>query len=134
MTIQGTFTVTGDQASGTWSALIFGASDAGNWGPISVSTDVEIKTEIPIQFFLYQNYPNPFNPSTKIKFALPKTGEVKIEVFNTLGQKVAMLINKTMPNGYHEVEFNAQDLPSGVYVFKIMAGDLQDVKKMLFLK
>ena len=120
--------------SGTWSALIYGASDAGNWGPISVSTDVEIEAEILLQFFLYQNYPNPFNPSTTIKFALSSTEEIKIEVFNTIGQKVATLLDKQMQIGSHEVVFDAINLPTGLYIYRIFAGKFQDVKKMLYLK
>lgn len=134
MTVQGTFTGNGNQASGTWSALIYGTSDAGNWGPISVITDVEIEAEILLQFFLYQNYPNPFNPSTTIKFALPRTEEIKIEVFNTIGQKVATLLDKQMQIGSHEVVFDAINLPIGLYIYRIFAGKFQDVKKMLYLK
>jgi Leucine-rich repeat (LRR) protein len=91
-------------------------------------------SQIPKGFVLYQNYPNPFNPSTTIKFALAKSEDVKIEVFNTLGQKVRALINKTMPAGYHEVEFSSQNLPSGIYIYMIEAGQFQGVKKMLYLK
>jgi hypothetical protein len=94
----------------------------------------EITKQIPKTFALYQNYPNPFNPSTTIKFTLPKAEELKIEVFNALSQKVAVLVNEKMPAGLHEVEFNAQDLPSGVYVYKITAGQYSDVNKMLYLK
>ena len=102
---------------------------------LGIPTYIEKETEqLPTEFILYQNYPNPFNPSTTIKFTLPKTEEVKIEVFNALGQKVVVLINKTMPAGSNEVEFNAQYLPSGLYVYKIEAGHFKDVKKMLFLK
>jgi hypothetical protein len=94
------------------------------------------KTEpdIPREFILYQNYPNPFNPSTKIKFALPKAEDVIIEVYNTLGQKVEILLNQHMKAGQHEVELNASNLSSGVYFYKIEAGEFQDVKKMILLK
>ncbi len=95
---------------------------------------VEIDLDLPTEFKLSQNYPNPFNPSTTIKFVLPGREEVKIEVFNALGRKVAVLINNIMLSGYHEVEFNAQDLPSGIYVYKITAGQYQAMKKMLFLQ
>jgi hypothetical protein len=88
-----------------------------------------------------QNYPNPFNPSTKIKYALPKADKVKIEVYSTLGHKIATLLNKHIPAGNHEVEFNAQNLPSGVYFYRIRVGDparrtgkFHDVKKMILLK
>ena len=95
---------------------------------------VEIDLDLPTEFKLSQNYPNPFNPSTTIKFVLPGREEVKIEVFNALGRKVAGLINNIMLSGYHEVEFNSQYLPSGIYVYKITAGQYQAMKKMLFLQ
>jgi hypothetical protein len=93
-----------------------------------------VSKELPVMFSLEHNYPNPFNSSTLIEFSLLKTEKVKIEIFNALGQKVKVLINKTMPAGFHEVELNVIDLPSGLYVYKIEAGLFQDVKKMLFLK
>ncbi len=83
---------------------------------------------------LKQNYPNPFNPSTTIKFALPKTEDVKIEVFNALGQKVATLLDKQMPIGFNEVVFDAPTLPSGVYVYRMVAGDFIAKNKCLLLK
>jgi M6 family metalloprotease-like protein len=91
-------------------------------------------------FILFQNYPNPFNPSTKIKYSLPKPEKVKIEIFNLLGQKIETLLNKPMPAGSFEVEFTANDLPSGVYLYRIVvdsygeAGEFQEVKKMILLK
>ena len=77
---------------------------------------------------------NPFNSATTIKFTLPQKEEVKIEVFNAIGQKITTLLDKRMPVGYHEVQFNAQDLPSGIFAYKITAGKFQAVKKMLYLK
>ena len=70
-----------------------------------------------LQIQLDQNYPNPFNLSTKIKFTLPKSDEISIDIYNTIGEKLATLLNKTMPAGNHEIEFNAQDLSSGLYVY-----------------
>jgi PKD repeat protein len=87
-----------------------------------------------LDFRLNQNYPNPFNPTTKIKFDLPKPEKIKIEVFDLLGQKIKTLLNKPMPKGYHEVEFTAKNLPSGVYLYKIEAGKFQEVKKMILLR
>jgi len=92
------------------------------------------------QYYLSQNYPNPFNPTTKINYTLPKAEKVKIEVFNLLGQRITTLLNKQMPSGSHEVEFTAKDLPSGVYLYRIVvdsygeAGDYLDVRKMILLK
>ena len=91
-------------------------------------------TKVPEKTSLYENYPDPFNPSTKIKFALPKSEHVNINVFNMLGQKIETLLNKKMPIGYHILEFTAHNLASGIYFYKIEAGNFEDVKKMLLLK
>ena len=88
----------------------------------------------PNKFSMSQNYPNPFNPSTKIKFALPNADKVKIELYNTLGQSAKILLDKDMKAGHHEVEFNAQNLSSGIYYYRIEAGKFQDVKKMILIK
>jgi hypothetical protein len=90
--------------------------------------------ELPATFSLAQNYPNPFNPSTIIKYILPKAEKVEIEVFNLLGQNVKTLLNKRISEGVHEVEFDAKGLPSGVYIYRLKAGDFQNIKKMLYLK
>ena len=92
------------------------------------------KEELLQSFQLSQNYPNPFNPSTKIKFLMPKSEKVKIEIFNLLGQKIETLLNKQMPAGSHEVGFTAKELPSGVYLYRLEAGQYQEVKKMILLK
>ncbi len=88
----------------------------------------------PQVFSLNQNYPNPFNPTTKIKYTLPKSETVKIEVYNLLGQKIQTLLDKQMPAGSHEVEFTDHDLPSAVYLYRIQAGKYQDVRKMILLQ
>ncbi len=94
----------------------------------------EESLNIPKEFTLSQNYPNPFNPSTKIEFTLPKPEEVKIKLYNTLGQRVEILLNQHMKAGYHEIEFFARNLSSGIYFYRIEAGEFQDVKKMILLK
>ena len=71
---------------------------------------------------------------TRIKFDLPKPENVKIQVFNTLGQKISTILDKPMIAGHHEVEFNAKNLSSGIYFYRIEAGEFQDVKKMVVLK
>ena len=81
-----------------------------------------------------QNYPNPFNPLTTIKYTLSKPVNVKIEVFNLLGQKIKTILNKQKSTGLHEIEITAQDLPSGVYLYRIEAGEFHDVKKMILLR
>ncbi len=89
---------------------------------------------IPTDYALEQNYPNPFNPSTRIRFTVPTAGMVKIDIFNTLGQKVETLVDKRMAGGVHEVKFTAENLASGPYFYQITAGDFVDVRKMMLLR
>jgi hypothetical protein len=88
----------------------------------------------PQQFVLEQNYPNPFNPSTTIHYALPYRSHVTLTVFNTLGQKVAELINGEMDAGHHEVRFDGSRLASGVYFYRIQAGGYVETKKLCFIR
>lgn len=88
----------------------------------------------PTEFFLTQNYPNPFNPYTTIGFSLFKSSFVTLEVYNSLGQKIATLLKKNMDSGNFNVKFNASNLSSGIYYYKIQAGEFQAVKKMLLLQ
>ncbi|MCX6151446.1 MAG: T9SS type A sorting domain-containing protein [Ignavibacteriales bacterium] len=105
------------------------------------STDVENK-EISIKDFrLLNNYPNPFNPSTKIGFLIPASpaggsefGFVSLKVFDVLGNEITTLVNEVKPSGKYQVEFNAADLPSGIYFYKLQAGNFVETKKMLMLK
>ena len=85
-------------------------------------------------FELYQNYPNPFNPSTTIKFTLPIESRVKINVYNTIGQLVVTLVDGEMQLGYHEVNFDASRLASGIYLYQLQAGEYNFVKKMILIK
>lgn len=89
---------------------------------------------VPANFALNQNYPNPFNPSTKITFTLKQAGVTKLAVFNVLGQKIADLVSGKLQAGYHEVEFNAANLSSGVYLYRLESNGNSIVKKMLLLK
>ena len=88
----------------------------------------------PDKFYLSQNCPNPFNPSTIIKFSLPRAGQIRIEIYNSLGQKVKTILNERMLAGEHEIEFEAQNLASGVYYYQIKAGEFKDMKKMVLIK
>ncbi len=100
-----------------------------------VVTSIKDKSvAVPNEFKLSQNFPNPFNPNTTIEYTLPTAEKVKIDVFNLLGQKIETLINKQIPAGSHEIEFKALDLPSGIYLYRIKAGDFQQVKKMFLIK
>ncbi|MBN1212838.1 MAG: DUF4397 domain-containing protein [candidate division Zixibacteria bacterium] len=89
---------------------------------------------LPDQFGLNQNYPNPFNPSTIISFNLPTAANVNLTVYNLLGQQVTTLVNESISAGQHQVEFNASNLASGIYFYKLDAGSFSDTKKMILLK
>lgn len=97
-------------------------------------TDVEFE-EMPTDYSLSQNYPNPFNPSTSIKFSLPKNGFVDLRVFNMLGQEVAQLVNNEMRAGYHQVNFDASSLSSGIYFYSIqISNGFVSTKKLMLMK
>ena len=89
---------------------------------------------IPASFSLSQNYPNPFNPTTIIKYSIPKSGIVTLRIFNMLGQEVATLVNQEQQSGNYSVNFNADKLASGVYMYRIQSGDFSLTKKMTLLK
>ena len=114
-----------------------GALNAGIWKrPVSQFTSVEVipGSEIPESFSLGQNYPNPFNPSTTIRYGLPSRSPVTLTVFNALGQKVALLQNGEQDAGYHDVKFDGNNLPSGVYFYRLRAGDFVETKRFLLLR
>jgi hypothetical protein len=89
---------------------------------------------VPLSYNLSQNYPNPFNPTTKISYAIRKPGLVRIELYNTLGQKVRTLVDEVKPAGAYTLEIQANNLPSGVYFYRISAGDFKQTRKMLLMK
>ncbi|MGA9364215.1 MAG: T9SS type A sorting domain-containing protein [Bacteroidota bacterium] len=91
-------------------------------------------SDVPGRFALDQNYPNPFNPSTKLSFSLGKPGYATLTVYNILGQKVATPIAGILTVGYHELNFDASKLPSGVYFYRLDSGKNSDVKKMMLLR
>jgi hypothetical protein len=102
-----------------------------NGGLVSVNSLEDNRTET---FFLFQNYPNPFNPNTKIKFALKEDCFVRIMVYDVSGRSVANLINGFTANGLHEVDFNAQYLPSGIYFYTMEVNDEILFSKRMILK
>jgi hypothetical protein len=89
---------------------------------------------IPADFMLGDNFPNPFNSSTVINYALIERSHVAIDIFDILGRKIENLVFEGKPAGYHQVTWNAANMPSGVYFYRIKAGDFSDTKKMMFLK
>jgi hypothetical protein len=100
-------------------------------GPVGIT---QTGNEIPKRFALMQNYPNPFNPITKIKFDIPKSSFVKITVFDILGREVSIIANQNLNAGSYETGFDATKLTSGVYFYKIEAGEFIETKKMLLVK
>lgn len=100
-------------------------------GDIALKFDGNAK---PVEFALQQNYPNPFNPTTEIKYSLPQDAQVKLSVYNVLGQEVLNLVNGMQEAGYHSVQFNASNFPSGVYFYRIEAGQFNALKKMMLVK
>jgi hypothetical protein len=103
-------------------------------GSFKYSDVIEFDSKPIDSYDLGQNYPNPFNPSTVIRFTLPTAGKVTLTVYNSLGEVVKTLINTSMETGYHEVHFNAENLPSGLYLYKLKAGAFTQTKKMLLIK
>jgi hypothetical protein len=109
-------------------------------GTVSLSPEVEANISGPDKFELVQNYPNPFNPSTKIKYALPVESNITISIYNLLGELVETLINKVEQPGYYEVEWNASNLSSGMYIYSMHAKEtasgkeMRSIKKMVLMK
>ncbi len=101
---------------------------------LTVITGIEKPKEIPSNFTMSQNYPNPFNPSTKIKFTVPQAGQINLKIFNSLGQEVKTLVSEEKDIGNYEVSFNASNLPSGIYFYKLQAGSFIESKKMILMK
>jgi hypothetical protein len=101
---------------------------------VSPATAVTARSDTPVTWSLEQNYPNPFNPSTMIRYGLPSREQVTLTVFNTLGQQVSVLQNGETEPGYHEVKFEAHDLPSGVYFYRLQAGSYTETKKLLLVR
>jgi hypothetical protein len=97
-------------------------------------TSNEVVDGLPTEFELRQNYPNPFNPSTTIMFALPQASHVKLEVFNVIGQRVAVIANSVMKAGYHQLQFDASALSSGTYFYKLTAGEFKQSKSKVLIK
>ncbi len=108
-----------------------GASEPNEDAPIVVSIETE---ELPTQVTLNQNYPNPFNPSTTIRFALPTSGEVRLEVYSVLGQRMAVLVSGQQPAGWHTVNLDASNWSSGTYIYRLQADGITMTRKFLLLK
>ncbi len=107
-----------------------------NWDVFGIQ---QIGSEIPQEFSLYQNYPNPFNPATTIKFDIKAEGKsenakINLTIFNLLGKEVANLVNGELSPGTYEVDYDASNLPSGVYFYKLVSGEFSESKRMVLVK
>lgn len=98
------------------------------------STSTERYADIPRDIQLMQNYPNPFNPTTNIEFSLPYSAHAQLEVFDMLGQRAAVLVNETLSAGAHTAVFNASDLSSGVYLYRLQVGNQVQTRKLTLIK
>ena len=108
-----------------------GARINGQWVTLGISLG---NPSLPKSISLEQNYPNPFNPTTRIRYSLPQRSHVSLTVFNTLGQQVASLVNETEDAGYHDVRFDGSPLASGVYFYRLKAGQFVATKRLVFVR
>ena len=119
------------------SIIFAGTHSSGVWKRPLSSIYTSVKTisgKFPVLFNLEQNYPNPFNPSTIISYSIPKAGNVRLTIFNSLGQKVADLVDKYQQAGKHNVEFDPKNISSGIYYYSLAAGNHEKTRKMILLK
>ncbi len=106
----------------------------GAMASLGIKTAVENEEAVPTSYTLYQNYPNPFNPTTNIKFALPTSGHVKLTIYDAVGREVTTLVNNELSAGTHKIEWKANGMASGIYLYRIEAGNFVKVNKMLLVK
>jgi hypothetical protein len=111
-------------------------------GTVSHTSPIEVRVgvtsvgegEPPLTLLLKQNYPNPFNPITRIEYAIPKTSHVSLKVFDLLGREVATLVDEEQGAGFKSVEFDGKGLASGVYLYRLRAGEFVQVRKLALLR
>jgi hypothetical protein len=101
---------------------------------INTGTDSKNNLQIPSSFEVFQNYPNPFNPSTTIKYSVPQAAIVKVSVYDILGREILNLVNEEKLPGNYEVKFDGANLSSGIYFYRMQAGEYMIVKKMSLIK
>jgi hypothetical protein len=103
-------------------------------GTFEYSEEIEVEVITPASFSLDQNYPNPFNPSTRINYSVPESGNIRLSVYNTVGEEVAVLVNGFSQAGSFDVTFDASNLSTGVYLYKLQSANSVQTKKMMLLK
>jgi len=102
---------------------------------LTVFTGIEpVSSQLPDKFYLYQNYPNPFNPRTNIRFDIPKAGQVKLSIYDITGKVVATVADQYYNAGKYSMDFDASGLSSGIYFYKLEAGENTAMRKMILVK
>jgi len=101
---------------------------------VEIATGIKPEESLPTEFVLFQNYPNPFNPNTTISWQSPVSSHQTLKVYDVLGNEVATLVDEYKPAGRYEIEFNASELPSGTYFYRLRAGAYINTKKLILLK
>lgn len=112
-----------------------GTSGNSNTISVTIYTDIEdLDLGRPTSFILYQNFPNPFNPTTTIQFSIPEESFVQLKIYNTLGVEITELVSKVLPAAFYSINFDASTLESGVYYYRLNAGDFSQTRKFILLK
>lgn len=121
-----------DLNGNTGSSSVWTVTVSGNSAPkVTYTSEMNV---IPDKFELHQNYPNPFNPTTIFKYGLPKDAHVTIKIYNTLGAEVVTLVNEEKPAGFHEITFDGSRFASGMYFYRMTAGEFTETKKLILVK
>ncbi len=110
----------------------YGGSYATSWN-VTTSVNIDFST-LPKTFELYQNYPNPFNPSTTISFLLPSKSFVSLKIFDLLGREAATIVSEEMSVGSYSRQWNAANMSSGIYFYRLQAGSFIETKKLILIK
>jgi len=105
-----------------------------NFSVVYIPVSVEQIEEIATDYRLEQNYPNPFNPSTIIRYSIPIQSKVKLTIYNTIGENITEIFDRTQNAGSYEVEFDGSELSSGIYFYRLQAGSYVKTKKMILLR
>ena len=125
-----------------WRVRAYGNGVEGDWSGTwrfttameTSADDTEMHSELPERITMEQNYPNPFNPSTQIRYSLPEAAEVRLEVFNLMGQRIDVLVDGQQQAGTHELTFDASHLSSGIYLYRLQTPEISITRRMMFVK